>query len=144
MSTSKAFVDYNQLHIAPMGVDPVFDAATQPELAHVVADGKGLIIVTGITAGPILVTVTADPAATPSGPWDERTVLEMEVNDQLVISSPTVSDSAMPGTVYAPMRTGPHRVTVLAHGRRAHPDEFLDDDAEPTEEYVVIVQDITA
>ena len=144
MSTFTAFVDYNQLHIAPVGVDPVFDAATEPQLAHVVADGKGLIIVTGITAGPVVVTVTAEPAATPSGPWEERAVLEMEVDEDLVVSSPTVSDSPTPGAVYAPNEAGPHTVTVLARGRGAHPDEFLDDDAGPTEEYAVIFQQITA
>ena len=50
-------VDSNQLHLAPGGVDLVFDRDTDPQLAHPAGEGSGLIILTGITAGPVWLSV---------------------------------------------------------------------------------------
>jgi len=145
MRRFRASIDYAQLFLAPPGASPVFDAAQEVTLVCI-AEGPSLIISTGIMGGPIRVAIndgagtSADAA---SGPWEEQQTVEIDITEPLHVSSPTVMDPGVRGSVFEPAVPGPHLVTVQARGRHVRPGEFVDLDCEPVEEYQITLTRIT-
>src|SRR5215213_5116612 len=113
---ARAFVAYQQLHLAPLGVSPVLDPAAPLGLAQVADAGTSLVIVTGISMGPVWITIQAGPAPASAGEWEERVPVVLDIAERLFLSSPTV-ETGYPGPAFAPEERGAHTVTVLARGR---------------------------
>lgn len=137
MSQFRPFIAYSQVHLAPAEVSPIFDPSQPMTLAQVTDDGRGLIVVTGIAMGPILVDVaTATVKAEVVTAWEELQVIEMHVTEPLFLSSPTIMDELYE-PVFVPRNPGPHTVTVQARGRATQPDGTLSPNDEPLEEFLI-------
>jgi hypothetical protein len=134
----QAFVAYNQLHLAPMGTSPVLDPSQPLGLAQAV-DHQSLIILTGISMGPVWITVgsAGEPGAADID-WEERIDVTLDITTDLVLSSPTI-ETHTTTTIFTPTAPGRHIVSVQARGRSARPDDTLAPDDDPPEEYLVTI-----
>lgn len=134
-------VAYSVAQLAPADVDPIVDPSQPAELTQVTDSGRGLIILTGIAMGPIVISIEhAEKTDQPGPQWQERDVVTMKIDQPLFLSSPTMDDPADVQDLYEPVFTptmaGPHTVTVLARGRDLDRDGIRED---PCEEYLVLI-----
>ena len=140
-SPSRALVGYHQFALAPV-VNAVPDPARPFDLLQVTDDGRGLMVATGITDGPVWLSVgRPDPAGPrPGVSWDATDEAAMSITSDLIYIAPTTEDSGVEQPVFSPTKPGPHRVTVFAWGINNAPDQFLSPTADPVEEYVVWIR----
>ncbi len=140
MIRRRPLVAYSQFQLASGDVYPVLDPSQPVALAQVTDAGRGLIVLTGIAMGHVVIDVAGAVALEKTQgatAWEERQVVEMDVVGPLWLSSPTILDDFF-DPVFTPSTPGRHTVTVLARGRNTRPGESLPPrDDEPFEEYLV-------
>lgn len=83
---TRALVGYHQFSLAPAGVDAIVDPTRPSEVLQVTADGRGLLVNTGITDGPVWFSVgRPDPAGpSPGTTWDAAEEATMSITSDLV------------------------------------------------------------
>ena len=132
---------YHQVHLAPADTSPVSDHALEPALAQVADGGRSLVLFTRIAMGPVTVRVDEGPGPAADDGWEEREVLQMDVDEPLFLGAPTLDDAGPFEPVYRPRTAGRRTVTVLGLG---HQHDRYDDvvlpDEDPFEEYLVLIQ----
>lgn len=134
----RALVGYHQFALAPVGVDPVPDTSRPWVLTQVSSDGRSVIVSTGITDGPVWLSV-GEP--TEEADWDAVEENELEIDGPLFYIAPvTADDFGVSQPVFSPQHPGPHKVTVYARGQGNRADQFLEVDEDPVEEYVVWIR----
>lgn len=121
-----ALAEYHVVYIAPLDTSPIGDYSPTA-LLQVVGVGTSLVLFSGIHSGPLWITVASDEASLPPAidepAWEESAEVELNVTENLYMSSPTgdfvPSPTGLTGPipVFVPTHPGPHRVLAFSRGR---------------------------
>lgn len=139
---TQALVGYHQFSLAPVGVDAIVDPSRPFDVLQVTGDGRALLVNTGITDGPVWLSIgRPDPGGPrPGTKWDAVEEATMSINSDLIFTAPTIEDTGIRQPAFIPAKPGPHVVTVFAWGMGNAPNEYLDPSTEPVEEYAVWIR----
>ena len=137
-------VDYHQMFFAPFDVQPVMTPDQDARLLNIATDQSSVFISTGCANGTVTIDLRVldePPAPLDScmAGWEVGAEQDVRIDADLHLGAPTLT-MVEPVTI-RPSTPGLHRVRVLARGRAAHYDLFID---ESGEEYEVSFWPVTS
>ncbi len=135
---ARVWIEAHQFALAPledeMPIPDWADATDDPPLAAPTTTRNGVVVMTGVAIGHVLVSTA--PVAPPAAEWSEHTEVLIDVNGPLVITTPGEDTIA----VFTPVVAGRHAVSVWANGRSESWDLSLDPDSRDNlEQYLVVL-----